>query len=361
MQRLRETAVAVLVFWACSTLPASAAYFEFSYIFAANQTGTPGHVLTGVVEGELQADGDTIVVESFLSASLAGFPYTITDDIGIRNPDQTQPALMSLSGDTLEFWVCPQGFTGDYGEPYPGGDCVFGTDGGFLISYNFDFGSSTVGERAHAGIAELSVNGRYRDSDAPVNRAGWTARQLSVSRLEFTYMFEANVRGVPGHTLNGIAEGLLLADGDSFQILGFKEADLDGAPYEIAQQDIGIRAGDPRQPATMSLSGDRLDFWVCPQGFTNEFLGGGDCPFGAEGGFLVSDEVDLLGNGFGTAWAGIPAFGPGFRDGDSPIAKDNWFAEITKTFKPKKPKPEPGVGRGKGRGQENGRGRGVQR
>lgn len=349
-----------LMLLALAAVSAEAAFFEFSYTFEANRSGTSGHVLEGVVAGELQPDGDTIVIDTFVSASLAGIAYGIGEDIGIRAADVTGPAVMSLSGDTLDFWVCPQGFTGEYPEPYAGGDCPFGVGGGgFLISDDFDFGPTPVGNRAHAGIAELGA--RYRDSDSPVAKANWSAREVDRVRAQFSYMFEANRRGVFGHRLNGVVEGLLRGDGDTIQILSFLEADLDGAPYDIDPGNIGIRAGDQDAPASFTLSGELIDFWVCVQGFTGEAGGahpGGDCPFGAEGGFLVSDNVDF-GTGVDFAIAGIPAFGPAFRDVDAPIEKANWSAEITRFVAAQPPR---GAGRnGKGRGREKGRGKGLRK
>lgn len=97
----------------------------------------------------------------------------------------------------------------------------------------------------------------------------------------------------------------------------------------------------------MSLSGNTLDFWVCVQGFTGNGSGNpndpaNDCPFGAEGGFLVSDFWPF--SNPGGAIAGIPELsaiepeGLGYRDVDIPHNLSNWSAEIAKLNKPKKPK-----------------------
>jgi hypothetical protein len=324
-----------------AALNANAALYSFSYTFDASVRGTPGHVLAGVVEGTLQADGDTIVINELVSASLAGFAYPIGDNPGIRANDGNGPPVMSLSGDTLDFWICTQGFTQVNGN---GGDCPFGNEGGFLVSDETDFGDpENINGVALAGIPEIEElneqgNNRYRDFDTPINKANWSAAEVFVSRVSFSYMYEANQNGVPGHVLAGVAEGILLADGDTLQITAFKEANLDGAPYDIIARKIGIRAADPDGPAVLTVSGSALDFWVCVQGFTQETLGGGDCPFGAEGGFLVSDNVDFFGTGGGESFAGIPAFGDSFRDIDAPINRGNWSATVTKVFKPKKPK-----------------------
>ena len=156
---------------------ANAGLFDFSYVFDASRGGTAGHVLAGTVEGELQADGDTIVINQFLSASLAGFEYNITNDIGIRAANPLDAPTMSLSGNTLDFLVCPQGFTSTF---LGGGDCPFGNEGGFLISYDIEFGTGGTGGEAHAGIPDLEIigsngNNVYRDSDFEINVNNWSA------------------------------------------------------------------------------------------------------------------------------------------------------------------------------------------
>ena len=86
----------------------------------------------------------------------------------------------------------------------------------------------------------------------------------------------------------------------------------------------------------MSLSGAKIDFWVCPQGFTDFPDGGGDCSFGDEGGFLFSDDFEFnrenLVGPLGWARAGIPEIeqlsdgSNRYRDEDIPINIANWSA-----------------------------------
>jgi hypothetical protein len=152
--------------------------YSFSYTFDATDRGTAGHELKGVVQGTLQDDGDVIYVHNLISASLAGFEYEVVDYPGIRAVNFDEQALISLSGDTLNLWVCTQAFTveDDNGD----GDCPFGTEGGFLISDDF----SLVGDSwALAGIPELvELNDgdiTYRDSDIPISRNNWNAQLLA--------------------------------------------------------------------------------------------------------------------------------------------------------------------------------------
>lgn len=154
-----------------------AGLFDFAYVFDATASGTPGHILAGTVDGELQSDGDTIVVNDVLSASLGGFAYDISAGRGIRAADPAGAPRISLSGSTLDMWVCVQGFTSSF---LGGGDCAFGNEGGFLISYDVEFGNGPTGGTAHAGIPDLislapNGNNFYRDSDLEINPGNWSA------------------------------------------------------------------------------------------------------------------------------------------------------------------------------------------
>ena len=157
--------------------------FKFAYTFDASQLGTPGHVLMGFVAGNLLPDGDTIVIQDFLSASLAANPYLFTEDAGIRAFDPLDTPKMSLSGAKIDFWVCPQGFTLTTNGA---GDCSFGDEGGFLFSDDFEFNrENLVGPLgwARAGIPEIEQlsdgSNRYRDEDIPINIANWSAAKAA--------------------------------------------------------------------------------------------------------------------------------------------------------------------------------------
>lgn len=320
--------VAVLVF---ITLPvaAQAELFLFSYTFDGNARGTGGNELSGVVQGSLLGDGDTILIHNFLSASLAGFPYEFSKYIGIRAADPDDQPVMSLSGAALDFWVCPLGFSEVDRDGAP--DCPFGAEGGFLLSQF----TTTVGDNAAwAGIPELGAG--YRDGDRPLNLANWSAEAVSEVRVQFSYTFENNVRGSGGNELVGEVEGFLLADHDTVEITGLRSASLGAYDYVLNKGFVGIRAADPSAPARLSLSGNILDFWICPLGFSGINQGGGDCSFGAEGGFLISQEATPVGSN--VAWAGIAQLGASYRDGDRPYNVGNWSTAITKVLKAKAPK-----------------------
>jgi hypothetical protein len=158
-------------------------------------------------------------------------------------------------------------------------------------------------------------------------------------QVSFSYIFESNARGTEGHVLAGVIKGLIFADNDTIEITAFHEVSLDGVVYQTDQALIGIRAANPSDTPVMSLTGDALDFWVCVQGFSEFYENGaGDCPFGAEGGFLIGPYIDvntaecLFESTSGVcdiwAWAGIPELGDDYRDGDIPFNQANWSAEL---------------------------------
>lgn len=146
---------------------ASAALIEFSYIFDADSLGDSGQVLTGLIDGTVQSDGDTVVINSFLSASLGGSDYGIGAATGIRTGALGDTPMMSFSGDVLDFWVCPLGFSSSSGS-----DCDFGIEGGFLVSH-IAFGSAA--HAGHPAFGEL-----YRASDRPLVQENWTAAAVPV-------------------------------------------------------------------------------------------------------------------------------------------------------------------------------------
>lgn len=324
------TRLAAVLLLTTFTVAAQAELFLFSYTFDNNTRGTGGNELSGVVNGSLLGDGDTIAIHNFVSASLAGFPYEFSKYVGIRAADPDDQPVMSLSGASLDFFVCPLGFSvvDQYGDP----DCPFGAEGGFLISDH----TTTVGVNvAWAGIPQLGAG--YRDGDRPLNLANWSAEPVTEVRVQFSYVFDANVRGTPGNELTGEVEGILLADNDTIEITDLRSASLGGYDYVINDGFVGIRAADPAARARLSLTGNVLDFWICPLGFSGlNPNGGGDCPFGAEGGFLISQEPTPVGSN--VAWAGVPELGASYRDGDRPYNAANWSTAVTKVLKTKAPK-----------------------
>lgn len=131
--------------------------------------------------------------------------------------------------------------------------------------------------------------------------------------------------GASNHVLHAVVDAVFADDEDSFEVISIQSASLDGHDLTIGENP-GIVAVRPDTPALLSLSGTLLDVLICPAGFT----GNRDCPFGAEGGFLISDFWPLTGDiaGQGGAIAGHPDFGLQYRDINTPLNKAAWSAEL---------------------------------
>jgi hypothetical protein len=149
-------------------MAANADVIEFSYTFDANSLGISGQILAGIIDGTVLDDGDTIVINSCVSATLIteGFDdylYEIGDMTDIRAATFGDTPVMSFSGIRLDFWVCSTGFV-------EFNDCPFGEPGGFLISHLF------AGGAARAGAAPFGPT--YRVQDRPINVDNWSATRV---------------------------------------------------------------------------------------------------------------------------------------------------------------------------------------
>ncbi|PCJ18988.1 MAG: hypothetical protein COA96_16455 [SAR86 cluster bacterium] len=178
----------ILMLLSSTALTANATTISFSYLFEGSTNGEAGSILQGVIDGDIQGDGNTIFINNFISASLTDsngiHNYVFSATPGIRGFGEdiggnANPASMSFNGDILDFWVCPGGFTSSPG------DCAFGVDGGgFLITNGPEYVDgqtdprSFFTERAHAGHADLTNS--YRVSDIDYNTANWNASISSV-------------------------------------------------------------------------------------------------------------------------------------------------------------------------------------
>jgi len=114
----------------------------YEYEFAPSNTNAgDGGTFRAEILGTLQADGDTIFIDSFISASFRDVVFPSIEVGEFHGPDLNfgDPAVVSLSGLLVDFHVCPSGFTGTIGGGSIPNDCPFGVEGGFI----FSIGSST--------------------------------------------------------------------------------------------------------------------------------------------------------------------------------------------------------------------------
>ncbi|MBU2097229.1 MAG: hypothetical protein KKD00_00575, partial [Gammaproteobacteria bacterium] len=206
-------------------------------------------------------------------------------------------------------------------------------NGVFQRTYSADAGELLRLSLNQSGSHILSVAGR---SDLELGdyqlTMGLSQPEVETIPIAFSYTFNSfsNVvdgvqqTGVSDHVLEGIVDAVMVDD-DVFEVIALREATLDGNVYTIGEKP-GIVAIRANQPALMSLSGSVLDVQICPNGFTS----GTDCPFGAEGGFLISNFWPSTGPNAGqtNALAGHPALGAAYRDRSYPVVPGNWSAAL---------------------------------
>ncbi len=98
--------------------------FSFDYTFS------DGSTLTGALDGTIQADSDTVFINSFGSVSYLGTTLAsieLTDFVsGSDFPAGALQPLVSFSGNAMDIFVCPNGFTS--------GNCTLSSDGGFFFN-----------------------------------------------------------------------------------------------------------------------------------------------------------------------------------------------------------------------------------
>jgi hypothetical protein len=186
--------LAVLVSLSVSMAAANAELISFSYIFDANSRGDSGLQLSGVVDGDIQGDGDTININSFISASLGSSIYNFGASTGMRAAIWGDTPTMSFSGATLDFWVCPAGFTSD-GANAPTGtlaDCPFGEGGGGFLLGDMSW---TAGTDLDAWAGHPDFGAHYRVGDVPLNVSNWVS---SVPVPAAAWLFGTALIGLAG-------------------------------------------------------------------------------------------------------------------------------------------------------------------
>lgn len=164
------------------SLGARAELMEFSYTFSgtpAQQPWATGAKITVAFDGTVQADKDTVTINSIDSVTLerAGLPVFLypsveTDEI------ETIPAggtpVVSFSGTTLNFSVCPSGFTEDTDGDGSLDTCRFDITGGFRITYGLSAEDGDIATAAdNTGTGNCSSEPGCPVTDAPINLADW--------------------------------------------------------------------------------------------------------------------------------------------------------------------------------------------
>lgn len=92
-------------------LPASAERMKFEYQFE------DGSVLKGELDGTVQPDGDTVLVNAISKVSFASVAYPSVEAAEIGTLEGGPP-IVSFTGATRDLAVCPGGFGGGMPEPW---------------------------------------------------------------------------------------------------------------------------------------------------------------------------------------------------------------------------------------------------
>lgn len=125
------------VYFFCAASAAQAIGFNFSYLSSIS-----GDVLTGMLEGDVQADNDTVIVSAVnmanVNGSPVGFPFTFVDSVSNFFGASGVPPTVSFSGTDMDLIacdndICDEGFLMENPSISFGVDSTFGfTDDPFV-------------------------------------------------------------------------------------------------------------------------------------------------------------------------------------------------------------------------------------
>ena len=209
---------------------------EFTYEFygtSAQQSWARGAVLTVRFDGTVQADNDTVTINSIESATLErlgmpvySYPSVEAGEIGTVPAGGTP--VVSFSGRTLNFTVCPSGFTTDSDGDQVLDNCAYETDGGFGMTYGL---AESDGDWASAaddsGTATCADNPGCPATDAAVDVSAWLLDSDSDGDGRFDTADNCpDARNRNQGDLNGFADGD--GHGDACEI-GDTQSFSDGA------------------------------------------------------------------------------------------------------------------------------------
>ena len=181
-----------------TTVNANAETFAFSYTFEGNrfpfQTWAPGSILSGQFDGTIDPSNlDRVIINSFGQVVLnrTGLPEFVYDAIDASEFNGFgETPVMSFSGATFQFGVCPGGFIDDTdGDGVPD-DCAYGRapGGGFLMEAGASGPNFTTAADGTADANPLCRSGdsteqRRMDGcrvvDAPIVPENWSLVALT--------------------------------------------------------------------------------------------------------------------------------------------------------------------------------------
>ena len=161
---------------------ADAEVMEFSYAFAgtgAQQPWADGAVLTVSFDGTVQADNDTVTINSIDSATLARtdmplFTFRSIEAFEIETVPAGATPVVSFSGTTLNFNICPSGFTIDTDGDTTPDSCSYGSTGGFGMNYGLTAAEGDIASAAdNTGAANCASEFGCPVTDSPMDLSSW--------------------------------------------------------------------------------------------------------------------------------------------------------------------------------------------
>ncbi len=135
---------------------ANASTMTFNYTFSDSS------ILQGTLDGTVQGDSDTVFINSFGAVNYFGTDFSsieLTDFVSVSDfPLGALQPLVSISGNLMDVFVCPNGFSS--------GNCGFAIESGFF----FNNGSVGVGDGLGNTVFENfdAANWNLNASTSPV-------------------------------------------------------------------------------------------------------------------------------------------------------------------------------------------------
>ncbi len=140
-RKLRCIATIIVAFLVCAVSSAQAIGFNFSYL-----SDLTGDVLSGMLEGDVQADNDTVIVSAVNMAELNGAPvgiaFTFVDSLSNNTGGTGEVPRVSFSGTDMDLIACDnancdQGFLLVNDSLGGGAESSFGFDDDTFVEDNW--------------------------------------------------------------------------------------------------------------------------------------------------------------------------------------------------------------------------------